>query len=279
VAGLPGHCPRVNPEFSGTAGGFAAGGPSQRGVIRFFSVPHDPRKAVAAAVFVCVLAPAALAQSGGVRLFNGHDLAGWMWSIAANPPAPSWAVEDGVLRTTPGRGAEVYLLTRDSFSDFDLSFEWNGDPACNSGVKYRFQGYWVDGKLHQSPDGPGRIEPVALEYQIADDERNRDALSDPRHSAGALYEYWAPSKPGPAKAGIWHTGRIVARGLHIEHWLDGVKVVDLVLDSPAVQEAFRRSQRHGSSPVLAKQERRDSPIAMQMHDGTVRFRDIRIRRL
>ncbi|MBS1858885.1 MAG: DUF1080 domain-containing protein, partial [Acidobacteria bacterium] len=169
----------------------------------------DSRKTILAA-FACLLASPAFAQPGMASLFDGRDLAGWMWSVAANPPTPSWAAQDGILRTTPGHGEPVYLITRDSFTDFDLSFDWNGDPACNSGVKYRFQGYWVNSQLRQSPDGPGRIEPVALEYQIADDERNPDALSDRKHSAAALYEYWPPSKPGPAKAGVWHTGRIVA---------------------------------------------------------------------
>ncbi|MBS1860061.1 MAG: hypothetical protein JST11_32125, partial [Acidobacteria bacterium] len=56
-------------------------------------------------------------------------------------------------------------------------------------------------------------------------------------------------------------------------------VVDVQLDSPDVQEAFRRSQRRGSSPALAKQERRTSPIALQIHDGVVRFRNLHIRRL
>ena len=231
---------------------------------------------LAAAIWLAAQAPA---QPGARPLFNGKNFDGWMWSLDKMPPLPSWAVEDGLLRTTPGRGREVYLLTRDSFTDFDFSFEWNGDPGCNSGVKYRFQGYWVNGQVRQEPGGEGRIEPVALEYQIADDERNPDALSDPKHSAAAVYEYRAPQKPAPARAGVWHAGRIVARGLHIEHWLDGVKVVDIRLDSPEVQEAFRRSQRRGSSPVLARHERRTSPIALQMHDGTVRFRNLTIRTL
>ena len=248
-------------------------------VIRLLSVPAKFQTMTCATAIAAVFAGLALAQTGGAPLFNGRDLQGWMWSAAASPPVPSWSVQDGMLLTTPGKGVEVYLLTRESFTDFDLSFEWNGDPGCNSGVKYRFQGYWVSSQLHQTPDGPGRIEPVALEYQIADDEHNPDALRDPRHSTAALYEYWPPRKPGPAKAGMWHTGRIVAQGLHIEHWLDGSKVVDIALDSPEVQQAFRQSQRHGSSPVLARQERRTSPIALQFHDGVVRFRNIRIRRL
>ena len=226
-----------------------------------------------------LLAGVAIAQTGETSLFNGRDLEGWMWSSAANPPMPSWAALDGMLRTTPNKGAQVYLLTKESFSDFDFSFEWNGEAGCNSGVKYRFQGYWVNSKLVQTPQGPGRIEPVALEYQIADDEGHADALSDLKHSTAAVYEYWAAAKSGPVKANVWHQGRIVARGLHIEHWLDGKKVVDIELDSAAVQEAFAKSSRKGSSPLLARHERRNSPIALQFHDGNVMFRNLKIRRL
>jgi hypothetical protein len=231
------------------------------------------------ASIVALFAALALAQPVGRPLFNGRTLDGWMWAVDADPPAPSWAAIDGELRTTPGKGKQVYLLTRQSFGDFDFSFEWFCDKGCNSGVKYRFQGYWDRGQLKPSPEGPERIEPVALEYQIADDEAHPDAIGDLKHSTASVYEYWPPNKTGPAKAGMWHTGRIVARGLHIEHWLDGKKVVDISLDAPDVQESFRNSSRKGSSPVLAKHERRSSPIALQFHDGLVRFRNLTIRPL
>jgi hypothetical protein len=67
------------------------------------------------------------------------------------PAAPQLAVDDGVLHTTPGRGVPTYLLTRDSFRDFELSFEWKCDLGANSGVKYRFQGYWVQGQARADP--------------------------------------------------------------------------------------------------------------------------------
>lgn len=212
-------------------------------------------------------------------LFDGKSLDGWMWSTEANPPEPSWTAEHGMLRTTPGHGKRVYLLTRDSFRDFEFEFEWKSDAGGNSGVKYRFQGYWVKGQLRPAPEGPDRIEPVALEYQISDDEKHPDALGEDSHSTAAIYEYVAAKKDGPAKAGVWHRSRIVARGLHIEHWLDGKKVVNADLDSPSVQDAFAKSRRRGSSPVLAKHERRESPIALQFHDETVWFRNLRIRTL
>jgi hypothetical protein len=203
-------------------------------------------------------------------LFDGRTLQGWMWSFdsAANI-RPSWEASEGTLRTSKS-GEEVYLLTRESFQDFEFEFEWNASPGANSGVKYRFQGYG-DSKS-------GRIEPIGLEYQITDDLANPDALSTPRHSAGALYDYVAPDKAVPARPQVWHRARIVAHGNHIEHWLDGKRVVNIDLDSPHAVAEFAKSTRR-SAPMLRQQEKRDSPLALQFHDGDVRFRRLRIRKI
>lgn len=212
-------------------------------------------------------------------LFDGKTLAGWVWSTEDNAHEPSWAAENGMLRTAPGQGKPTYLLTRESFGDFEFEFEWKMEAGGNSGVKYRFQGYWVKGQMRPEPEGPERIEPIALEYQIIDDEGHPDALSDAKHTTAAIYEYWPAAKTAPVRANVWHSSRIVARGLHIEHWLDGKKVLEVELDAPEVQRSFAASQRRRSSPLLAKHERRRSPLALQFHDGVVWFRGLRIRKL
>jgi len=217
-------------------------------------------------IFVCA---ALMAQSDSRDLFDGRSLDGWMWSREEVPPTPSWVARDGMLVATPGQGKEVYLLTKESFEDFDFTFEWRAEAGANSGVKYRIQTYG---------ESTRRIEPVGLEYQITDDETNPDALSTVRHSAGALYDYVAPVKKGPALAEKWHQSRILVRGLHVEHWLDGAKVVDVDLDSEAAEKSFNLSTRQ-SRIMLRKQAVRQSPIALQIHDGMVEFRNLEIRTL
>ena len=202
-------------------------------------------------------------------MFDGKSLDGWMWSREVAPPKPSWVARDGMLVATPGQGKEVYLLTQESFEDFDFTFEWRAEAGANSGVKYRIQSYG---------ESTRRIEPTGLEYQITDDVTNPDALSTVRHSAGALYDYVAPVKKGPAVAKVWHQSRIVARGLHVEHWLDGAKVVDVDLDSEAAEKSFEGSTRQ-SRFMLRKQAVRKSPIALQIHDGVVEFRNLKIQTL
>jgi hypothetical protein len=203
-------------------------------------------------------------------IFDGHSLNGWRWTDESSPAVePSWEAGDGILRTAK-KGVEVYLLTRETFTDFDFEFEWKAERGANSGIKYRMQSF---GKSDS-----GRIEPTGLEFQITDDLSNPDALSTPRHSAGALYDYVAPEKPAPATPDVWHKGRIVARGLHIEHWIDGSRVVNVDLDSPFAAGEFAKSTRR-SATMLRKQEKRESPLALQFHDGEVQFRNLRIRRL
>lgn len=202
-----------------------------------------------------------LAQS---PLFDGKTLNGWYWSKDPNTPAPSWTVRNGNLVCTPKQGKAVYLISKEQFEDFDLSWEWRAEVGANSGVKYRFQAL---------NEGGSRLEPTGLEYQMTDDLANSDALSTPRHSSGALYDYMAPAKRQPAKPGVWHTSRIVAKGLHIEHWLDGERVINIDLDTPAAEATFNESKRN-SRHMLRKQERRLSSIALQIHDGEVEFRKI-----
>ena len=208
-------------------------------------------------------------KAGWRLLFDGNSLNGWMWSREREVPQPSWAVRDGVLLTTPGQGSEVYLLTKESFSDFEFVFEWRAEPRANSGVKYRVQMYG---------ESTRKIEPIGFEYQLTDDEANPDALSTPRHTAGALYDYVEPRKQGPAQAKVWHRARIVARGLHIEHWLDDVKVIDVDLDTAEAAASFAKSKRQ-SAGMLRRQEKRESPIALQIHDGVVEFRNLKLRPL
>ncbi len=208
-------------------------------------------------------------RAGWRLLFDGRSLNGWMWSRDREVPQPSWTVRDGALLTTPGQGTAVYLLTKESFTDFEFVFEWRAEARANSGVKYRVQTYG---------ESTRKIEPVGFEYQITDDDANADALSTLRHTAGALYDYVEPHKSGPAHANIWYRGRIVARGLHIEHWLDDVKVIDVDLDTPEAAASFSQSKRQ-SAVMLRRQEKRESPIALQIHDGVVEFRNLKLRPL
>ena len=112
----------------------------------------------------------------GLELFDGKSLKGWYWTRGGAVPAHSGEARDGVLRTTPGVGKEVSLLSEGEFEDFDFRFEWRAEAGANSGSKYRIQMYGESGQ---------RLEPVGLEYQITDDPKNR-------RPAMAGLSFWDP---------------------------------------------------------------------------------------
>jgi hypothetical protein len=199
-------------------------------------------------------------QSGGWRLlFDGHSLAGWR-SLSDPDPGAGWKVEDGCIVRTAKSGD---LLTIDEFGDFELSIEWKVEDATNSGILYRVslsekQTYFT---------GP--------EYQILDNVHGGDR-NDPKHLAGALYDLVAPPKDFTHPVGTWNQTRIVVRGWHIEHWLNGEKIVDVDLDSPEGR-ALKMHSKFNAMSSFATYSR--GHIALQDHDNSVSFRNIKIRDL
>ncbi len=122
---------------------------------------------------------------------------------------------------------------------------------------------------------------VGFEYQMTDNQTNSDALSNPKHTAGALYDMITPAKDATKPVGEWNESRIVLRGNHVEHWLNGVKVVDGSLTSPEALGGIEK--RWAPAPqmirLLADQPVKDCPISLQNHGDDAWFRTIRIREL
>jgi hypothetical protein len=123
---------------------------------------------------------------------------------------------------------------------------------------------------------------IGFEYQITDDATNPDALSNgPLHATAALYDMFAASKLVAKPVGEFNLGRIVAKGDHVEHWLNGVKVVDASLKSPEVAAGVEK--RWGkTSPIyhlLVDQPKKSCQISLQNHGDQAWFRNIRIKRL
>ena len=172
-----------------------------------------------------------------------------------------WAVMDGVLTRTAASGD---LISDREFGDFDLRFEWKISPGGNSGVFYRAgedeeAAYWT-----------------GIEYQILDNERHPDGRNGPDRHAAAVYGMYAPTGARPVPVGEWNQGRIVARGAHVEHWLNGVKVADYELWTPewkarVAQTKFKDWPGFGMLPK--------GHIGLQDHGDEVSYRNIRIKEL
>lgn len=199
-------------------------------------------------------------DSAGWRfLFDGQSLAGWRGYKGAAIGA-GWHAMNGELMHTKDGGD---IVTDGQFGDFELELEWKVQPGGNSGIFYR------------ATETAERIYETAPEYQVLDDARHADG-KDPLRSAGSAYGLYAPPRGVVKPAGEWNAARIVVRGNHVEHWLNGQKVVEYELGSPDWSAKVQAS-KFKDWPGYGKSAR--GHIGLQDHGDTVSFRNIRIREL
>lgn len=201
-------------------------------------------------------------KDGWRLLFDGTDLHGWRSYRGTDAPANGWRVENGELRKLPGvKGGD--LVTREKYNDFELSWEWWIAPEGNNGVKYLV--------TEERPSAPGH------EYQMIDDKTNPDALKGPKRMTAAFYDVLPPSADKPVKpAKEWNSSRILVKGQHVEHWLNGKKVLEYELGSRAIQAAIAESKFKSS---VGFGEKIAGHIMLTDHHDEARFRSIKIREL
>jgi len=215
---------------------------------------------------------AAEKKAGWTLLFDGKSLTGWRGFHKETVPA-GWAVEDGCIKKVPGKGelgqAGGDLITVDQFANFEFSIEWKLSPGGNSGIKYL---------VSESLPPTGRSG-VSFEMQVLDDERHPDAKMGiaGNRTAGALYDLIAPSKNKVLKpVGEFNEARLVVKGNHIEHWLNGVKVVEFERQSPALKALIAKSKFKDTKGFG---ETAKGHILIQDHGDPAWYRNIKIRPL
>lgn len=193
-------------------------------------------------------------------LFDGQTLKGWRGYKQRD--IGNWVVENGTLHcknTVNDKAIRADLITTQSFQDFELEWEWKISKGGNSGLMFR---------VSEAFDQPYFTGP---EYQMVDDANYPD-LTVLQHTA-ANYDMH-PSGAQAKPVGEWNTSRIVLRGTHVEHWLNGTKALDYELQSPDWVERKNRSKwktatGYGANP--------SGYIALQDHGSPVWIRQIKIR--
>ena len=222
--------------------------------------------AAAAIAAVMTVAPSAsvVPQDGWTNLFDGTSLKGWRGYKQPDASKTRWKVEGGMLTVDPGDGSDTRgardIVSTNTYDNFELAFDWKISPGGNSGVKY----FVLE----------DRDAAIGHEYQIIDDEKHADAKIGAHRQTAAFYDV-LPAANRPIKpAGEFNQSRVVVTGRHVEHWLNGTRVLQYELGSPALQAAVDKSKFKGIERFGKPQK---GHILLQDHGNKVWFRSIRIR--
>lgn len=203
-------------------------------------------------------------RDGWSLLFNGTSLDGWRGYKRPDSTGTRWVAADGLLCVEPGTGQDTRgqfdIITTRMFEQFEIAWEWRVALAGNSGLKYFV--------LEDMPSAIGH------EYQMIDDERHPDAKVGPKRQTSALYDVLPAANRPLRPAGQFNQSRVVVRGMTVEHWLNGTKVLQYDLNSPTLRGAIAESK---FKDVARFGSRQNAHILLQDHGDNVCYRNIKIR--
>ncbi|MFS4418291.1 DUF1080 domain-containing protein [Maribacter sp. 2307ULW6-5] len=213
-------------------------------------------------------------ERGWKMLWDGETTQGWRGAKLDGFPEQGWEIKDGVLYVLASGGGESEaggdIITTEKYGDFELMVDFKITEGANSGIKY-----YVDPELNK---GPGSS--IGLEYQILDDARHPDAKEgnhEGSRTVASLYDLIKadPNKPmnGP---GEWNTAHIISKENKVEHYLNGMKVLEYERKSPAYRELVANS-KYVDWPNFGESDR--GHILLQDHGDLVAFKNIKIKPL
>jgi len=202
-----------------------------------------------------------LFSGGSTEKFRGYNMKTF--------PADAWKIEDGALSTQTGV-PNIDIVTKEAYKDFELDFEWKVSKAGNSGVFFHMQ----ETLAHQSGNGNSPNWLDNYEMQLLDDINFNDTAAV--RSAGSLYDLIIPKNKQLKTVGEYNHAKLIVKGNHVEHWLNGNKVVEYEMNSPEMTKLladskFSNNPNYGKSP--------DGLIMFQHHGQKVWFKNIKVRRL
>ena len=212
-------------------------------------------------------------KDGWKLLWDGKTTHGWRGADKSGFPEKGWKVEDECLVVEAGNGGEAAqggdILTVETFKDFEFSVDFMLTPGANSGIKY-----FVAEGLNK-----GIGSAIGLEFQLLDDKLHPDAAQGVggNRTCGALYDLIPPLPARKVNApGQWNNARIVAKGSHVEHWLNGILIVEYERGTQMYRALVQKS-KYASYPSFGEADR--GPILLQDHGNRVQFRNIKVRTL
>ena len=210
--------------------------------------------------------------TGWKLLFDGKTSNGWRGFHQQTFPNGAWSIEAGCIKHRAAAGQQSQdggdVITVDQFGSFELRLDWKISPGGNSGIKY------LVNETLPPTGGSG----IGLEMQILDDDRHPDAKMgrNGNRTAGALYDLIPPKNKTLRPVGAFNEVRLLVNGSHVEHWLNGSKIVEYELGSRELNELISQS-KYKDIAGFAKSRR--GHILLQDHGDEVWFRNIKLREL
>lgn len=200
--------------------------------------------------------------AGWQLLFDGKSTQGWRSYRKTTFPAKGWKAEDGILKKIAGeRGGDI--VTEREFGDFELAWDWRIARNGNNGLKYLV--------TEERANGPGH------EYQLLDDDGHPDGKRGPKRQTASFYDVLPPKKERKLQPpGEWNTSRLLIQGNHVEHWLNGEKVLEYELGSEPLLAAIAQSKFKDAGGFGLKIRGR---LMLTDHGDECWFRNVRVREL
>ena len=212
-------------------------------------------------------------EDGWVLLFDGKSCKGWVGLGKDKFPETGWEIKEGVLTVNPvangskkKRGGAI--VTVEMYDDFELKLDFKLTEGANSGIKYFVR-----------DEDAKKGKELGLEFQVLDDKKHPDAKKgiNGNRTVASLYDLIAADKGKEVKAvGEWNTARIVSKGKHVEHWLNGKKVLEYERGSKEFAELIAISKFKNIKDFGLAEK---GHIVLQDHKDTVSYKNIMIKKL
>ena len=213
-------------------------------------------------------------NNGWKLLWDGETTNGWRGAKLEAFPEKGWEIQNGELTVLPSGGGESEgggdIVTKDLYTDFELKVDFKLTPGANSGIKY-----YVDTNINK-----GEGSSIGLEYQLLDDALHPDAKEGNHEGSRTVSSLYDLIKANPDKPinpiGEWNSAYIISKDSHVEHWLNGMKVLEYERGSDDFLKLVSES-KYVIWPNFGLLEK--GSILLQDHGNKVSFRNIKIKTL
>lgn len=211
-------------------------------------------------------------NEGWKLLWDGQTTEGWRGAKLDHFPTKGWSVQNGILRVHKSGGAESSnggdIVTTRPYKNFILKVDFKITEGANSGIKY-----FVDTNLNK-----GQGSAIGCEFQILDDTKHPDAKLGVKgnRTLGSLYDLIAAPEDKPYRSGDFNTAVVIVHGNHVQHWLNGVKIIEYQRNNQMWQALVNYS-KYKNWPDFGNAE--EGLILLQDHGDEVWFRNIKIKEL